>query len=45
MQNCEWVFEDGKPMIFKEQIGNSRSMTYIFYSPISGKEIAIKQYD
>ena len=22
IQNCEWVFEDNKPMVFKEQIGN-----------------------
>ena len=45
IQNCEWVFEDGRPMIFKEQIGNTHCSQYVFYSATSGKEITIKQFD
>ena len=45
IQNCEWAFEDGKPMIFREQIGNARCAGYVFYSPTSGNEVTIKQFD
>lgn len=45
LQNCEWAFEDNKPMIFKGQIGDSRCAKYVFYSSVSGKEVTVKQFD